>query len=180
MKKRLTALLAYAIFWLIFFATARMIFITTHLSEASRAGFSSMAATFLHGFSLDLSATAYIFLVPVLMMTAGLYFNGSWFRVFMRWYTYVLIIISSLIVIPDTLLYKYWGFRMDYSILLYLKTPKEAAASLNFLQMAGQVAGIAILSAFFIFIYKKFIFRLFGGFNREKRWYLYVPVLLLL
>jgi phosphoglycerol transferase MdoB-like AlkP superfamily enzyme len=179
MKKRLTALLVYAIFWLIFFATARMIFITTHLAEATRAGFGSMAETFIHGFRLDLSATGYIFLVPVLLMTAGLYLNGSWFRVFMRWYTYVLIIISSFIVVPDTLLYKYWGFRMDYTILLYLKTPKEAAASVNFLQMAGQIAGVVILSALFIFIYKKLIFRLFGGLNREKRWYFYVPAMLL-
>jgi len=179
MRKRITALLAYAIFWIIFFAAARLIFILTHFDESSRAGFVQIAATFIHGFRLDLSAAGYIFLVPVLMMTAGLYFNGSWFRVFMRWYTYVLIIISSLIIIPDTLLYKYWGFRMDYTVLMYLKTPKEAAASMNFFQMAAQIAGIIVLSGLFIYIYKKVIFRHFGGLNREKRWYFYIPVMLL-
>ncbi|MGD0341041.1 MAG: hypothetical protein ABSA76_04970, partial [Bacteroidales bacterium] len=167
MKKRVTALLAYALFWLIFFMIARLIFILTHYQETSQFGMGLMAGTFLHGLKLDISATGYIFLIPVLFMIPGVYFNGSWYRVFMKWYTYVLIIISACIIVPDTLLYKYWGFRMDYTVLLYLKTPKEAAASVTFLQMSIVIAGIMLLSALFIFLYRKYVFRLFGGFNRD-------------
>ena len=92
----------------------------------------------------------------------------------------MVIIISACVVVPDTLLYIYWGFRMDYTVLLYLKTPKEAAASVNMLQMTAVIAGTLLLSALFIILYKKYIFRLFGGFNREKRWYLLIPFFMLL
>ena len=180
MKKRLTALISYALFWLIFFIAARLIFIFTHYPEASRFGIGAMAATFPHGLKLDISAIGYIFLLPVLFMIPGVYFNGSWYRVFMKWYTYVLIIISACIVVPDTLLYKYWGFRMDYTVLLYLKTPKEAAASVTLLQMSAVIAGTLLLSALFIILYKKYIYRLFGGFNRVKLWYLAIPLFMLL
>ena len=87
MKKRLTALVSYALFWLIFFIAARMIFIIVHFQEASQFGIGAIAATFLHGLKLDISATGYIFLIPVLFMIPGVYFNGSWYRVFMKWYT---------------------------------------------------------------------------------------------
>jgi phosphoglycerol transferase MdoB-like AlkP superfamily enzyme len=174
MKKRLIALVSYALFWLLFFITARMVFILTHLPEASQFDIGTIAATFLHGMKLDISATGYIFLVPVLLMIPGVYFNGSWYRVFMKWYTYVVLIICACIVVPDTLLYKYWGFRMDYTILLYLKTPKDAAASVNMLQMTAVLTGTFLLSALFIILYKKYLYRMFGGFNREKHWYLLV------
>jgi phosphoglycerol transferase MdoB-like AlkP superfamily enzyme len=180
MKKRIAGLAAYSLFWILYFAVARIIFILTHIAEASRSGIGDVALTFIHGIRLDISATAYILILPVLFMVLGVYFNGLWYRVFMRWYTYVLIFISSVITISDTLLYKYWGFRMDYTVLLYLKTPKEAAASVNFLQMAAIIAGIVLFSGLFIWLYKKYIFRLFGGFNREKKWYLLVPFFLLL
>lgn len=180
MKKRLTALFFYALFWLLFFIAARMVFIITHIQEVSQFSPGEIAATFLHGLKLDISAIGYIFLLPVLLIIPGVYFNGSWFRVFMKWYTYVFIIISACIVVPDTLLYKYWGFRMDYTVLLYLKTPKEAAASVTLLQMSAVIAGTLVLSAFFIWLYKKYVFRLFGGFNREKLWYLAVPFFMLM
>ena len=180
MKKRIFALLIYALFWLLFFAAARLIFILTHFAEASNSGLWGVILTFVHGLRLDISATGYIFLIPLLFMIPGVYFNGLWYRVFMKWYTCVLIIISACIIIPDTLLYRYWGFRMDYTVLFYLKTPKEAAASVNFLQMAGIFAGIVAFSGLFIYLYKRFVFKLFGGFNRERLWFLVMPFFILL
>ncbi len=180
MKKRLIAILIYSVFWLTFFFTARFFFIATHIPEASHFSAGSLAATFIHGLKLDISAAGYILIIPGLLLIPGTYFNGSWFRVFMRWYTYIMVIISSCIIVPDTLLYKYWGFRMDYSALVYLKTPKEAAASVTSLQMAGVIAGIALFSALFIFLYNKLVNRLFGGFNKIRLWYLAVPFFMLL
>ena len=171
MKKRLTAVLYYALFWLVFFFAARLFFIITHFQESSHYGFGAIAATFIHGIRLDISATGYIFLLPLLLMIPGVYFNGSWFRIFIKWYTYIIIIISSCIIIPDTLLYKYWGFRMDYTVLFYLKTPKEAAASVTPFQMVFIIAGVILFSSLFIFIYNRFIKKLFSGFNRIKLWY---------
>lgn len=175
MKKRLIAIFIYAIFLLLFFITARIVFLVSHYGEASQFTMSSLVATFCHGMKLDLSAIGYIFMIPMLLIIPGVCFKGNWYKQFIKWYTYVIIVISSIIVVSDTLLYKYWGFRMDYTVLLYLKTPKEAAASVSILQMAAVFTGIIFLSAPFIILYRRFIDRLFEGFDRIRLW---VPAIL--
>ena len=129
MQKRLIAFTGYALFWFLFFSAARLFFIMTHYKEAFQFSLGTLAATFTHGIKLDISAIGYLFLVPVLIAIPGLYFNGNWYRIFIRWYTYLFIILASAIIVADTVLYKYWGFRMDYTSIAYLKTPKEAVAS---------------------------------------------------
>jgi hypothetical protein len=80
MKKRLLALFAYALFWLVFFFSARLFFILTHAREAFQFSPGLLAATFTHGIRLDISAIGYIFLIPMLLMVPGVYFKGNWFR----------------------------------------------------------------------------------------------------
>lgn len=164
MKKRLIAISFYALFWLLFFFTARLFFILTHFQEASQFTFGTMAATFWHGLRLDISATGYFLLVPLLLIIPGIFYNRNWYRIFMKWYTYIIIVVSSCIIVSDTLLYKYWGFRMDYTPMLYLKTPKEAIASVTTLQILGVASGIILISIIFIILYRKTINNRFGGF----------------
>jgi phosphoglycerol transferase MdoB-like AlkP superfamily enzyme len=175
MKKRLIAFSCYALFWLTFFFAARLFFILTQYKEAFNFGVGTLAATFLHGIKLDISATGYVFIIPLLVAIPGVWFNGYWYRYFIKWFTFVLILFSSTIIVGDTILYKYWGFRMDYTPLLYLKTPKDAAASVTAMQIIGFLVAIAVISSLFIFLYNKFIDKLFNGFERIRLW---VPALL--
>ena len=170
MKKRLKAILFYSLFWLSFFFVARLFFILTHYHEASQFSPGTLAATFWHGLKLDISATGYGLLIPILLMIPGIYFTGNWFKVFMRWYTSVIIIISTGIIVGDTLLYKYWGFRMDHTVLFYLKTPKEVLASVTALQIFGVVIIIVLISFVFIILYRRYIDKLFDGFCRVHLW----------
>jgi len=170
MKKRLIAILVYSIFWLVFFFFARLFFILTHSGEAFQAGAGALAATFPHGIKLDISATAYILILPMLLMIPGLFFSGSWFRYFIKLYTWLIIIISSGITVADTLLYKYWGFRMDYTALQYLSTPKEAAASVTLLQIISVAFGVALISLVFIILYNKLISKYFSVFEKVRLW----------
>lgn len=177
MKKRLSAILFYILFWLIFFVAARLFFILTHLREASDFSLGMLFLTFWHGLQLDLSVIGYILVIPLLLMIPGLYFNGDWYRKFMRWYTCIIIAICSIIVVSDTLLYKYWGFRMDYTPFAYLKTPKAAMASVSTLQFIGVSIGIISLAAFFMWLYRRFIDKNFEAFDRIR---LLIPAFLFL
>jgi len=170
MKKRLTAIVVYVLFWLVFFFTARLFFILTHFREAFQFDSHLLAATFTHGIQLDISAVGYVLILPILLMIPGTYFSGKWFGSFMKWYTYVFIVASSIIVVCDTLLYKYWGFRMDYTPFVYLRTPKEALASVSTLQIIGVAIGITIMAAGFIILYRRYIDKFFEGFGRLRFW----------
>jgi phosphoglycerol transferase MdoB-like AlkP superfamily enzyme len=119
---------------------------------------------------LDISAAGYIFIIPVLLMIPGVILNGKWYKAFIRWYTYAVIVVSAAIIVADSLLYKYWGFRMDYTALVYLKTPKEAVASVTAFQIAGVLLGIILISALFIWLFNRYIIKLFDGFERIRLW----------
>jgi len=180
MKKRLLALAYYAIFWLVFFIIARSIFLISQYQNTSQQTLAGILGTFWHGSKLDISMTGYFLLIPTLLGLVSVYFNGDWYMKFVRWFTYCLIIVSSSIVIADTNLYSYWGFRMDYTPVFYLKTPGEAMASVRTLELVIYFSLFILVSWLFIYLYKKFIDRLFGKLERVRLWLPAMLIFLLL
>lgn len=129
-----------------------------------------LSGTFLNGSKLDISTIGYYLILPVLFAIISLYFNRDWYRFFIRWYTYFLVVFSTVIVVADANLYSYWGFRMDYTPMLYLKTPGEAMASVSTMMVILFFVTIIFIASFFIFVYNKLIDRLFGGLERMRYW----------
>ena len=162
MKKKLTALLAFSIFWLIFFYFARLFFLIVHHKEAAGLGFEVLAGTFTHGVKLDISATAYILAIPILVLIPAIWLKGEWFRHFVRIYTWIILLISSVIIAGDARLYSYWGFRMDYTPLLYLNTPQEAAASVTNGQIIVFCLTVILLTVVFGLLYNRLVDRRFS------------------
>lgn len=108
---------------------ARGIFLIYHLDRASELNSSDTLKVFIYGLRLDASATAYICLLPFLVLLL----SGLWPRLrapgFVRVYTYIVLALLSLLLAADLELYSYWGFRLDATPLQYLNTPAEMAAS---------------------------------------------------
>jgi len=163
MKKKLISLLFYSLFWLMLFYFARLYFILVHHNEASGFGFRLMAGTFTHGIRLDISATAYVLAIPFLAALASLWVKGEWYRHFMRIYTWIIILLSMAIVVGDAELYSYWGYRMDHTPLLYLKTPQEAAASVSTGKIIYVFSAVILLTVFVGLIYNRVIDRCFSS-----------------
>lgn len=176
MTKRITAFTVYFIFWLIFFYFSRALFILTQSSQAFQFSASALASTFIHGIRLDISAIAYIFIVPLLFSIPYVWIGGDWFRRFIKWYTLVILLVSSGIIVADTVLYTYWGFRMDYTPFVYLKTPKEAAASVSTSEMVLITMSVIVIALFFWFLFMRFVSNYFTW-NRIKH---RLPVTLLM
>ncbi len=161
MKKRLIAIVAYSLFWLIFFIAARLFFIIMQHEISLSNSLSELLATFINGLKLDISTTGYYLAIPLLLVIPGLWFPGEWYRFMIRWYTYFLILLSSVIVVADSTLYSYWGFRMDYTPFMYLKTPAEAMASASTSETIIFVLSVALIAAFFVLIYRRTTDRFF-------------------
>ncbi len=162
MKKKIYALIAYALFWLVFFFAARLFFLLWEYSNSAELGFKVLAGTFTHGIKLDISAVSYIMAIPMLVLLPSIWIRGEWFRYFMSTYTWLILLLSSLIIVGDSVLYSYWGFRMDYTPLLYLDNPGEAAASVTTLQIAGFALIVILLTGVFGWFYKRLIDRRFS------------------
>jgi phosphoglycerol transferase MdoB-like AlkP superfamily enzyme len=166
MKNRFNAFSSYALFWLVFFIFARLFFILTHISNASLETMSGLSGTFLHGILLDISTTGYYLLLPMFFASLMLYAGSDSYRVALRWYSYLIIAFTSLIIVADSSLYSYWGFRMDYTPLFYLKTPGAAIASVSTIKLVVLVSTFILISAIYIFLYQRFLDPLFGKFER--------------
>jgi phosphoglycerol transferase MdoB-like AlkP superfamily enzyme len=168
MQKRLIAVLSYALFWLAFFFMARLFFILVQYHSSFQNSFSDLSGTFLHGLKLDISTTGYYLLIPLLLIIPTVYFTGTWYRIVIKWYTYILIIFSSAIIVSDANLYSYWGFRMDYTPVFYLKTPGEAMASVSTMKIIVFFITIGLMASLSIYLYNKLVDRFFGNFIRIR------------
>jgi phosphoglycerol transferase MdoB-like AlkP superfamily enzyme len=180
MQKRLIALISYAIFWLAFFFMARLFFIAMQYHSSVQNTVGGLLGTFWHGSKLDISTTGYYMILPILLMIPGVWFEGKWLRMILRCYTYFMIVFSSILIVADANLYSYWGFRMDYTPMLYLKTPGEAMASVTTLKIILFLFTIICMAFVSIVFYNKFIERLFIGFERFRYWLAGIFLFLLL
>jgi len=168
MKKRLLAFCSYTIFWIVFFFFARLFFLLVQYKSSFPNTSSDLLGTFLHGVKLDISTTGYYLLLPLFAAIPGLWFNGNWFSFFIKWYSYILIGFSSIIIVSDSSLYSYWGFRMDYTPMLYLRTPGEAMASVSTPGLITYFAAITLIAFLFIYVYNLLIDRLFKNFEKVR------------
>lgn len=82
-----------------------------------------------HGLPLDLSVSAYIMVLPMLLATVSVWLPGRWLLYILRGYFGIIIFLLSLICVADAELYGYWGFRIDVTPLFYLQSPADAMAS---------------------------------------------------
>jgi phosphoglycerol transferase MdoB-like AlkP superfamily enzyme len=145
----------FSAFWLLFFFFARCYFLVTHLREATASGLNVIAGTFSHGIKLDISATGYILILPLLVSLFFIWTGGKWYKAFLKWYTWIILLAASVIIITDSVLYTYWGYRMDYTPFMYLKTPKEAAASVTTGTIILMISGILFITGIFGMVYSK-------------------------
>lgn len=157
MKKLLSAWLLNWLFWLILFFSGRLYFLLFNLSQTSDESLTDIAGSFLHGALLDISATGYYLLLPTVLLIPALFFPGKWYYFFLRLYTFVLVILTTLIIVVDANLYTYWGFRMDYTPFFYLNTPGEALASVESVTILILAVVFILFSAIFTVLYRKFL-----------------------
>jgi phosphoglycerol transferase MdoB-like AlkP superfamily enzyme len=142
MFKRLIFLALYWLSWIFFFQFFRIIFFIYHYEKATSLKSSLLAMSAWHGVRMDISFASYILVIPTLLMAFS---AGNW-----KWYAKTLSIFSGLVaftitlmVVIDLELFRAWGFRIDSTWLNYLKTPREALASMG----AAPVVPLVLLFA---------------------------------
>ncbi|MCQ2606690.1 MAG: LTA synthase family protein [Bacteroidales bacterium] len=156
MKTRLSILIYYALIWLCFFECSRAFFIAYNHELASDISFQTIIQCFTSGFAHDISLTGYfIEIIGILILISIFYPKSNLYRKIGNWFTGILISICSIITVIDAELYRNWGYRMDCSVLQYLKTPKEAMASTPLWQMILLWSLIICIACLFIFIHRK-------------------------
>ena len=177
MKKRLLSFFTYYVFWYLLFVAARLVFLAFQWKDSSQLSFPEISETFVYGFLLDNSMTAYLCIFPGLVLASSAFFKNLLPARIIGYYTLLVLAIFCTIVVVDINLYSYWGFRLDATPLFYMGNLKAMTASLS---VWIWLAGILIIVLLTFGLYRLYLqlFRkqlVFGDRNRAS-----FPVLLLL
>ncbi len=143
------------LFWLIFFWVQQLCFLLINFS-AYNGTFMEILAGFARSLPMNLSATSYIIMPAALFIIAGLF--GLWPKVvngFVRWETYVMLVVCSFIGAGNMGLFKVWGTIINAKALLYLKYPEEVMPTVFAVQNLGLICIVAAQVVFGIWLFRK-------------------------
>ncbi|WP_305953277.1 LTA synthase family protein [Emticicia oligotrophica] len=86
---------------------------------------------FWNGIRMDFSMSGYLSVLPFLLVTISNFIKKSRLENWIFSYTFVAVFFITLIVVIDLQVFNTWGYRLDATPLYYLKSPKEAWASVS-------------------------------------------------
>ena len=160
---KLSVLLKYFLFWIVFFVFGRLIFLLFYFDKSIEIGLKNVFLSFVYGIQLDLSFTAYLCLFPFLLISFSFFIEKNIIKKILNFYSITVIIFCSLMMIIDVGLYKAWGVRIDSTFLNYINTPELMLASVSKTQLVFGTLAWVLIS----FIFIKFYNKLFKNFNKK-------------
>jgi phosphoglycerol transferase MdoB-like AlkP superfamily enzyme len=176
-RARLLLLVKTGIFWLLFFLLSRVFFLLYNWELTVQLPFEDILGSMLYGLKLDSSLTGYLLFFLALILVITTTATGKLISPIVKSYQWIFILLFTLLTVVDAELYKNWGFRIDNTVLFYLKTPKESLASTQIWLIVLLIIVFAVLSYSAIKVYQKYV-----GASVKKiipaKWYFF-PVFLL-
>ena len=135
-------------------AFQKPIFLIWYAARSAECSIVDLVRVSFHGLYLDSTVAGYLSVVPWLLLLISVWapISERVYRKIFAVYVVVISVVVSLLVAVDMGLFRYWDFRLDSTILPYLATPKEAAASVTWADLWPTVvlffcyAGVMIAS----------------------------------
>lgn len=133
MRRNISVIVLMYLLTTVLMALQKPLFLAWYAARAAEASGAEIWGVGWNGLLLDSTTAAYLTVVPWLMMLVAVWVKipERVMRSLLTAYFAVMAFISSLIVAVDMGLFRHWGFRLDSTIIPYLRTPKEAAASVT-------------------------------------------------
>lgn len=148
----ITFAIALFLLWTLFGSLSKLLFLLFHHEimgfEGAWTTISDSVKVMYYGLQLDFAIAGYLTIIPLLLLILHLWYQGRLWR--WLWNIYVLAVsfIVSIAFVSNIGLYSYWGFPLDDTSLLYLKTsPADALASMTAMQLILAPIAIALLTA---------------------------------
>ncbi len=131
MFKSLIFFARYFLFWLLYFAVDRFIFMFVFHIKLRNITLSQKLAAYYHALRLDFSTAAYLSVIPLLIYTFWYFtdrekINFNWARK----YNAIFIVLFSLISVVNLNIYREWGSKINSRAVEFaIRTPNESLAS---------------------------------------------------
>lgn len=128
------------------FLLETFLFMLYHYNTFSPFGASDWVQVLWHSLPQDLTMAGYVVALPLLLKLVHYWVPGKWYRTFCVWYFTIMSLPLFLLWLVDMELFRYWGFRLDATPLIYLlDSPKDTLAQASFHQYFLAVVVLALL-----------------------------------
>lgn len=158
--KNLIYVIRLFLFWLLYFGIFRLVFIIVNWSHFTSANSSTFVTIFWQAIQLDLSAAAYLIVIPGLLILLNSIFNKSIFSKINYGYHIAILIVVNGVCFGNAFLYQYWHQLMGMRALAFLADPVEVLASVT----AFQITGIVVISVLLFFMMRYLFLKITGVF----------------
>lgn len=137
--------------WTLIGVLSKFVFLAVYASIIEGISASDWWDVIWHGLVLDVAIAGYLTIIPALIFIASLWIESKAIGWIWKGYVGIVAFISSLAYVANIALYGFWGFPLDNTPLLYIKTsPSDAMASVTTGQLIG---GLLAVCASTVFIY---------------------------
>ena len=148
------------IFWLVFFAIIRIIYLIYNINFilVEDISFWEAVASFYYALNLDIATACYILIIPFFILVIQSFYSPAWINNINKVYTLIIIILFSLIATAELGIYEEWKTKLHYKALTQLTHPSEiynSAETHIFFILLG-ILLIKIIGCFYL--YRKFFF----------------------
>lgn len=133
-------------FTLFFLLVQKPLFFFSNLPKDDTTLRRSCREVVAHGCKSDFITASYLSFIPLVLTLFGSIFPGRWFWITMTAYLGAASVALGLLTTADTNLYRFWGFKIDNSVLHYLRSLKGATASVSKAYILGWLVFWAVLS----------------------------------
>ena len=132
MRKRIILFLSYYLFWVVFFIINKFQFLFYHTDKSFELPVSDWFKILAYGLRMDLAMAGYMLLIPGLLLVVSSFLKQEkWLRYFFNVYSIFFLILAGFLVATDMELYRHWGYRLDATPVLYVKTNPGGAMALG-------------------------------------------------
>ncbi|HEY5825634.1 MAG TPA: sulfatase-like hydrolase/transferase, partial [Cyclobacteriaceae bacterium] len=153
MKQRVELFIKTYLFWILFFVVGRLLFLIYQFDQTANLSIKEVFTIILLGLRMDAAMAGYWTILPILLLTASVFWIGNGLRITQLILTIILLFISCVIIVCDLELYTHWGFRMDTTPLMYVGS--EGAGSISVGAVIRLLVIFVILFAYFYYLYSK-------------------------
>lgn len=155
MMKQIKVFILTFLLWILAGTASKLLFIALYHNIID-GGINDYFAVLWHGATLDSAIAGYLTVIPGLILIASAWWSGKPVKWISKIYFAIMAFVSSVAYVSNLGLYGYWGFPLDNTPLLYLRTsPTDAFASLTWKEWIFAPAGIIIFSAFIFILFSK-------------------------
>ncbi|MCB9015412.1 MAG: sulfatase-like hydrolase/transferase [Lentimicrobiaceae bacterium] len=175
MKKILLAFLKMFIFWMLYFAIARTLFLVANVNLLKVEGiaFSEIMASYLYALHLDFATACYFMMIPFVLFLVQSVYSPAWLNKVLKVYTYIGLFLFSLLTVVELGIYPEWKTKLPFKAFTYLSHPAEIYDTISTASFFSLLGAFAVFFMISLLIFKKWFYK---DIVQVKRNYLFSAV----